>query len=148
MIDLRVSYRVKPFVELLGFDGFLISQRYYGKAWTGYDAFGSVSDMISEDPMVFVTQTGTVYHLNRNCTYLNPSVEAVAAETAGSRRNVSGARYIPCGACHAAGAGKEVYITSYGSSYHSRLDCPGLKRTIYTVPLSEVGGKGKCSKCG
>ncbi len=147
IIDLRVSYRVKPFVELMGFDGFLMSQRYYAKAWTGYDASGSVSDMTADDPMVYITETGTVYHLNRNCTYLNPSVEAVSAGVVRERRNSSGAKYAPCGLCGAFSEG-EVYITYYGSSYHSRLNCPGLKRTIYTVPLSEVGGRGRCSKCG
>lgn len=147
IIDLQVSYRVKPFVELMGFDGFLMSQRYYGKAWTGYDASDSVSDMTAEDPMVYITETGTVYHLNRNCTYLNPTVEAVSAGTVRNKRNNSGAKYAPCGLCGAFSE-SEVYITHYGSSYHSRLNCPGLKRTIYSVPLSEVGGRGRCSKCG
>lgn len=147
IIDLRVSYYVKPFVELLGFKGFLMSQRYYAKAWTGYDASDSVSDMKADDPMVFITETGTVYHLNRDCTYLNPTVEAVSVGAVKNQRNASGAKYAPCGLCGAFSE-DEVYITHYGSSYHSQLNCPGLKRTIYTVPLSEVGGRGRCSKCG
>lgn len=147
IIDLQVSYRVKPFVELMGFDGFFMSQRYYAKAWTGYDASGSVSDMTAEDPMVFITETGTVYHLHRDCTYLNPAVEAVSAGAVKNRRNDSGARYSACGLCGSFPEA-EVYLTRYGSSYHSRLNCPGLKRTIYTVPLSQVGGRGRCSKCG
>lgn len=147
IIDLRVSYRVKPFIELMGFDGILMTQRYYGKAWTGYDASGSVSDMTAKDPMVYITETGVVYHLNRNCTYLNPAVEAVPAGTVTDRRNDSGAKYVPCRLCGSFSEG-EVYLTRYGSSYHSSLSCPGLKRTIYTVPLSEVGGRGRCSKCG
>lgn len=147
IIDLQVSYRVKPFVELMSFDGFRISQRYYAKAWTGYDASDTVCDMTGEDPMVFITETGTVYHLNRDCTYLNPTVEAVSLEAVKNQRNASGAKYAPCGLCGAFPEG-EVYITHYGSSYHSQLNCPGLKRTIYTVPLSEVGGRGRCSKCG
>ncbi|MCM1267786.1 MAG: hypothetical protein NC302_07765 [Bacteroidales bacterium] len=147
IIDLRVSYRVKPFVELMGFDGFLMTQRYYAKAWTGYDASGSVSDMTAKDPMVYITETGVVYHLNRDCTYLNPAVEAVPAAAVADRRNDSGAKYAPCGLCGSFSE-KEVYLTRYGSSYHSSLSCPGLKRTIYTVPLSEVGGRGRCSKCG
>lgn len=148
LIDLKVSYRVRPFVELLGFDGFWMSQRYYGRAWTGYDVTGSISDITQEDPMVYITETGEVYHLDRNCTYLNPSVEAVSAESVSGRRNTSGAKYTACGFCGGAGGGKEVYITSYGSSYHRQITCPGLKRTIYTVPLSEVGTRRRCSKCG
>lgn len=148
IIDLRVSYRVRPFSELMGFDGFLISQRYYGKAWTGYDASGSVSDLSKEDPMVYITESGTVYHLDRNCTYLNPKVESVSAEGVSGRRNVSGAKYAPCGSCGTGTGSNVVYITNFGNSYHNRLNCPGLKRTIYTVPLSEVGARGRCSKCG
>lgn len=148
IIDLRVSYQVRPFAGLMGFDGFSVSQRYYGKAWTGYDASGSVSDLSGEDPMVYITETGTVYHLDRNCAYLNPKVEAVSVDGVAGRRNFSGAKYAPCGSCSAVAAGNEVYITSFGDRYHSQINCPGLKRTIYTVPLSEVGARGRCSKCG
>ena len=148
IIDLKVSYRVKPFVELLGFDGFLMSQRYYGKAWTGYNSAGQMDNSGGEDPMVYITETGTVYHLNRECSYLNPKVESVSAGAVAGRRNSSGAKYTPCGTCGKDAVGSEVYITNYGSSYHRLLNCPGLKRTIYTVPLSEVGGRGRCSKCG
>lgn len=148
IIDLKISYRVEPFVGVMGFDGFLMSQRYYGKAWTGYAGSGQVDGSSEEDPMVYVTEKGTVYHLNRGCTYLNPTVESISAEAVSGRRNDSGAKYAPCGICGKSGIGSEVYITNYGSSYHGLLNCPGLKRTIYTVPLSKVGGRGRCSKCG
>ncbi len=148
IIDLKITYRVRPFVELMGFDGFSLSQRYYGRAWTGYDAAGAGSGSVVEDPMVYVTKTGTAYHMNRNCTYLNPKIEAVPAQSVSDRRNESGEKYAVCGSCGKGGGGEQVYITGYGSSYHKRLDCPGLKRTIYTVPLSEAGARGRCSKCG
>lgn len=148
VIDLKISYRVRPFAELMGFDGFLLSQCYYGRAWTGYDVTGSAGGGTGEDPMVYITKSGSVYHLDRNCTYLNPKIETVSAQSVSDRRNASGAKYVPCGSCGAGGGADQVYITSYGSSYHKRLNCPGLKRTIYTVPLSEVGARGRCSKCG
>ncbi|MCM1121122.1 MAG: hypothetical protein NC416_00925 [Eubacterium sp.] len=148
IIDLNVSYRVKPFAGLMGFDGFTMTQRYYGKAWTGYDVTQYVSDTQQEDPMVYITETGTVYHSDRNCTYLNPSVESIPAAAVGEKRNPSGAKYYSCEICGGYRGAQQVYITKYGSSYHSRINCSGLKRTIYTVPLSQVGGRGKCSKCG
>lgn len=148
VIDLRVTYRVKPLVSIMGFDGFTMSQRYYGRAWTGYDVTQNVSAAGGEDPMVYITQTGTVYHTDRNCRYLNPSVESVPRETVGSRRNESGGRYYPCERCDGSSGTGQVYLTGQGSSYHSRISCSGLKRTIYTVPLSEVGARGRCSKCG
>lgn len=148
IIDLKVSYRVRPFVKLMGFEGFSMSQRYYGKAWTGYDVMSTVSDVNIEDPMVFITKLGTVYHLDRNCTYLNPSVKVVSAEAVVDLRNQSGGKYYACGSCCRTGAQEQVYVTEYGDSYHSQINCSGLKRTIYTVPLSQTGGRGRCSKCG
>lgn len=44
-------------------------------------------------------------------------------------------------------AGK-VYVTDYGTCYHSDLACSGLKRTIYLILLEETGGKRACGKCG
>ena len=148
IIDLQVSYRVKPFSGIMGFSGFAMMQRYYGKAWTGYDVTQFVSDTNQEDPMVYITETGTVYHVDRNCTYLNPSVESVSAATVSEKRNQAGGKYYPCEICGAGTGEGQVYITRQGSSYHSRINCSGLKRTIYTVPLSQVGGRGRCSKCG
>lgn len=148
IIDIQISYRVKPFAGIMGFDGFTMSQRYYGRVWTGYDVTQYVSSEQQEDPMVYITETGTVYHMDRNCTYLNPSVESVPSAIVGERRNQSGGKYYPCEICGAGTGMGQVYITGQGSSYHSRINCSGLKRTIYTVPLSQVGGKGRCSKCG
>lgn len=148
IIDLQVSYQVRPFIELMGFEGFAMSQRYYGKAWTGYDVTRQVSDDSKEDPMVFITESGTVYHLDRNCNYLNPSIESVSAGAVANLRNHGDGRYYACGSCGRVQASGQVYITEYGDSYHSKLNCPGLKRTIYTVPLSQTGGRGRCSKCG
>ena len=148
MIDLRVTYRVKPLVNIMGFEGFTMSQRYYGRAWTGYDVTQYVSDTAGEDPMVYITQMGTVYHIDRNCSYLNPSVESVARESVEGRRNESGGRYYPCELCNGSSGTGQVYLTRQGSSYHSRISCSGLKRTIYTIPLSQVGQRGRCSKCG
>ncbi len=148
MIDIIVSYRVKPFAGIMGFDGFAMSQRYYGRAWTGYDVTQFVSDVINEDPMVYITETGTVYHTDRNCTYLNPSVESVAAGRVGELRNQSGAKFYSCEICGGYRGVGQVYVTKYGNSYHSQINCSRLKRTIYTVPLSETGGRGRCSKCG
>lgn len=148
IIDLKVSYQVKPFISVMGFNEFPMTQRYYGKAWTGYDVTRSVSDETKEDPMVYITKTGTVYHLDRNCVYLNPSIEFVDAATVGSRRNQSGGKYYPCELCGKSAGQGEVYITSQGNRYHTQLNCSGLKRTIYTVPLSQTGGRGRCTKCG
>lgn len=148
IIEICLSYEIEPLFSVMSFDGFFVKQRYYGRAWTGYCVEDGISDMTQTDPMVYVTKTGTVYHTNRNCTYLNPSIESIAAEEITERRNQSGAKYYSCELCGGKEKSGVVYITEYGSSYHCDITCSGLKRTIYTIPLSQVGGRGRCSKCG
>lgn len=148
VVDLRVSYRVTPMFGWMGFDDFSMGQRYYAKAWTGYDVEHRVSGSSKEDPMVYVTKSGTVYHLDRNCSYLNPTVQSVPTERMGELRNRSGGKYYPCELCGSSVKQEVCYITENGNRYHNDLNCSGLKRTIYTIPLSEAGGRGRCSKCG
>lgn len=147
IVEICVNYQVIPLFTILGFDGFDMSQRYYGRAWTGYDVELGISDFTQDDPMVYVTETGTVYHTNRNCTYLNPSISAVNEDSIADMRNQSGGKYYPCEICGSSNVQGTVYITSQGSSYHTMITCSGLKRTIYTIPLSQTGGRGRCSRC-
>ncbi|MCM1087964.1 MAG: hypothetical protein NC419_07385 [Muribaculaceae bacterium] len=147
MIEIHVSYCLEPLISIPGFEGVRTGGCYYGHAWTGYDVEKGVSDLTEEDPMVYITDTGTVYHTNRNCTYLNPSIETVDFAEVDGRRNQSGGKYYPCERCGRGTIRGAVYITGQGSSYHASITCSGLKRTIYTIPLSQAGGRGRCSKC-
>lgn len=147
IIEICTFYYVEPLVTILGFDGFAMSQCYYGRAWTGYDVQRAESNFDDDDPMVYVTETGTVYHTNRNCTYLNPSISSVNAGEISGMRNQSGGKYYACERCVRGTASGTLYITNQGNSYHTSITCSGLKRTIYTIPLSQTGGRGKCSKC-
>lgn len=148
VIELVASYRVKPFIKVMGFPDFPMENRYYGRAWTGYDVTGGQGDISAGDPIVYVAENGTVYHTARNCSYLNPSVEAVPYGAISELRNESGGKYYACDRCRYSGYQAVVYITNQGSKVHGSLKCAGLRRTVYAVHLSETGGKGKCSKCG
>lgn len=148
IIELVASYKVHPFAKIIGFPDFPMENRYYGRAWTGYDVENGQGGAAGADPVVFVTETGTVYHTARSCAYLNPSIKAVSAAAAGDLRNESGEKYYPCGGCGGSSFQPVVYITDQGNRIHMSLSCSGLKRTIYTIHLSEVGSRGKCSKCG
>lgn len=148
IIEINISYYVQSIVSAFGFDDLLQKQRYYGRAWTGYDVERAGGGGAVDDPMVYITENGTVYHTNRGCAYLNPSVMSIGFDEISGARNLSGAKYYPCETCGKNISGGAVYITNQGNSYHTSITCPGLKRTIYTVPLSQAGGRGKCSKCG
>lgn len=145
-VDTVLSYRVEPIVKILGFSGFSMKNSCHMKAWTGYVLSENAADGEGNDELVYVTETGSVYHKNRNCTYLALSIRSVKRESVSGLRNETGAKYYPCEKC-GADAGSTVFLTEQGNRYHSSLACNGLKRTIYTVPISEAGGRGPCSRC-
>ena len=116
------------------------------KAWTGYEAGGFGEE---DDQIVYVTDTGVVYHKDAHCTHLDLSIHAAASSELNSLRNESGGKYHACEKCvHGSSMGGNVYITNQGDRYHNSLTCSGLKRTVYTARISEVPGKRACSKCG
>lgn len=142
-IRIDCNYRIHPLFTSLTPVTKALENHYYGHAWVGYVHHGETSER--EETYVYITETGTVYHKNRGCSYLNPSIQQV--HTPEKLRNKSGAAYYPCPLCDAFG-GATYYITDYGTAYHMSVACSGLKRTIYVVKLSEVGERGACSKCG
>ena len=147
IIDIIATYRVRPFIKVIGFPDFPMENRYYGRAWTGYDVVGGQGGEHKGYPIVYVADTGVVYHITRNCTYLCPSIEMISMGMKEEVRNENGGKYYACERCGSNGMQPILYITLQGNRYHCSLQCSGLKRTIYAVHLSEVGGKGQCSKC-
>lgn len=147
-IELVASFKVRPFIRVIAFPDFFMENRYYGRAWTGYDVEHGRGNGEKEDPIVFITETGTVYHRSGNCTYLNPAVKVISSFMLEECRNENGGKYYACEKCGTDGIKAVMFVTAQGNRYHSRLGCPALKRTVYTVRLSETGGRGECSKCG
>lgn len=142
-INLQADYHIKLPINFFTVRGIMISQSSKSRKWTGDRDSGQ------EEDYVYVTETGTVYHRDRMCSYLDLSIQTVNSGNLEGLRNRGGHKYYPCAECAAKNkAGNTVYITDYGTCYHVSLSCSGLKRTIYMIPLSEVGGKGPCSKCG
>ncbi len=115
--------------------------------YTGFEkGLTEGSERINDEEYVYVTETGTVYHRDRECSYLRLAIRKVSRASLKDLRNSAGHKYYPCEKCGKR-AGNTVYITKDGTSYHSSLDCSGLKRTVHCIPLSEVGGRGPCSRC-
>lgn len=134
-----------PF-HALGFGQKSVVRKAKVRMWVGYTGEGFLTG--EKETIVYMTPSGTVYHKSRECTHLTLSIRDISFENIEQQRNESGGKYSACE--HCVKKGKEnarVYITDYGSSYHSSINCQGLKRTIMAVPLSEVGGRKCCSKC-
>lgn len=147
IVYLSVSYHLKPLVTWLLPGALPVNSFYYSRAWTGYDVCRGKNSSDSEE-VVYVTETGSVYHIDYYCNYLHPSVQNVEQSDLPDLRNSNGSIFYLCESC-----GKNnmeiYYITQYGNRYHSSLNCNGLKRTIYVVGFDKAvkNGKRACNKC-
>lgn len=148
-IMVKAEYRVIFPVLFFGRQGFVVRQEAKSRVFSGV-SFWRQEKRDGTGKTVYVTKYGSVYHVHRNCSYLNPSVHMVWGDTVFQKRNKKGGKYKPCKACMKAGevSNKALYITDEGDYYHSSLGCMGLNRTIYETSLSEAAGLGACSKCG
>lgn len=144
-IDLIVTYRLRPWFDLYEVWEKPFMKRCYIKGFTGYIP----RDGISGEEVCYITADSEVYHITRECTHLKLSISSVDFDILEECRNLDGSKYKPCEKCIGKGIEYErVYIALQGDRYHSTLACSGLKRTVYVIPLSEVGERRPCLRCG
>lgn len=153
-IDIIAVYKINLYSPLIRLPSYTIVQHVKTKAFLGKTMINlEEADAAADDniKLVYITETGTVYHLSRECTYLNPSIKQILFENVKDARNSNGHKYNSCSSCCKKGeVYTQVYITTWGEGYHSRLDCSGLKRTIREEKLTEAEKQGyhACAKCG
>jgi hypothetical protein len=145
MVDVMVTYSVRIPSVMFPVPALHLHQRCRRKLWTGVSQKNEPAE--AEDEFVYITETGTVYHRSRECSYLKLSVRGVSSSALGALRNESGEIYRPCELCRPEGC-EVVYITESGNRYHKSLDCSGLKRQIRAIFITEVGDRTPCSRCG
>lgn len=155
-IDIVARYKIRIPVRLFGLFEKEVIQRVRLRGWNGQEltplylaSEENTGDDKNDEAIVYVAETGTVYHLNRNCSHIKLSVRAIEGIPTWQRNN-TGEKYYPCESClkHDHPETGTYYITSYGDRYHQIKDCSRLKRTIYEVPLSEVSHMRPCKRCG
>lgn len=148
-ITLPDAYSYTPVGGLIPLSKVWMQNTITVHAWTGAEEKTDVGSEASPEEMVYVTESGTVYHRNPGCRYLRVSLQQVAGSRIVSMRNTYGAKYYPCESCsrNQSPAGC-VYVTSTGNRYHNQETCSGLKRTIRLVKLSQVEDMHACSSCG
>ncbi len=145
-INLKLAYCLKNPFDIFGLGIVKIKQNYAVQAWLGQND-DEETQADADGEMVYITPNGTVYHTKRNCTYILLSVREVALEDISSFRNDSGGRYYPCEKCYRDADARNVYITEYGTRYHTSLNCSILKRIVLKVPLEQANGRKPCAKC-
>jgi hypothetical protein len=144
-VDIIVSYKIKPIFQIFDLPHALLYQRSYVRAWVGWRDIEGQSE---EEELVYVTDTGHVYHKNHECTYLNLSISKVSAKELESLRNEAGGKYYLCEKCQKNNKDTPlVYITETGNRYHSSLECSGLKRRISKISITKAGDRRACSRC-
>lgn len=144
IVHMDVEYEIVLPFFVFGMLSLHCEEEFQIKGWTGY-VKGGFSP--GREDVVYITDTGIVYHRDYRCTYLDLSIQTVKKSEVKHMRNESRGKYYRCEKCGNR-AGENVYITRQGNRYHSSLTCSGLKRRVYAVPISEVMGKGACSRCG
>ena len=145
VMDLSVQYQVEIPILMFRIASVTCEETLRVKGWTGYVA--NAGNGTKED-VVYVTDAGIVYHRDSQCTYLDMSIQSVRRETVNELRNQSGGRYYPCESCGNAQTDSTLlYITLYGTRYHTSLECKKIKRNIYAISIDEAYGLGGCSKC-
>lgn len=154
-IDIIAVYQFKIPIPIISIKRIPMVQRVKVRAFTGYkpvDSQGNENEGSGEgeDRIVYITQTGTVYHYTKECSHIKLDIRQLKYLLVEQERNNSGGKYYPCEQC----IGKlsisneeVVYITTFGNRYHNQLSCSGLKRTIIEIPLSKTEGKAPCSRC-
>lgn len=145
-VEIQTFYAVKPFIHWLPIGNEKRGDVFFGHGFVGYRESSGNAEKDSE-VYVYITPSGSKYHLSKECSYLRIAIRAKTAEEVFCLRNESGEKYYPCEICHPGKRGL-VYLTEWGNKYHGKADCPSLKRTVYLVPLSAVGERSACSKCG
>lgn len=145
-IDLRATYRVKYPIRIFGSKSLTLIAESKNRRWNGKKEGNEKAD---DDRFVYCTPNGTVYHLKKDCAYLDLSIHSTVYSNIASTRNKNGHKYSACSRCVDKNkTNSVVYITDYGTCYHCALSCAGLKRTVYKVKRTEISDKKACSKCG
>lgn len=142
-IILKVRYTMKIPIPLFYNFTYNGNYEYHQKAFRGYR-----SDLEGqEEEYVYVTETQSVYHNKRGCSYLSLKIQQVYQV---EQYLLGETSYLPCELCMKQSKDKPsiLYTTSEGNKYHSTLQCSGLKRTVKRVKRLEVGGLCACSRCG
>lgn len=150
MINFVIQYKARTPFDVLNILDFSCVQKTCVRKWIGNsdEGDGGNGTTGTEDVLVYVTETGTVYHTNRECTYLRLSIQSVESAQVSALRNIGGGKYYACELCGQAEINRICYITDTGDRFHNNINCSGLKRSILTIPLNAVGDKTLCSRCG
>jgi len=131
-INITLTYLVKNPFNIWGKQGIYIREHCITDAWLGEDKCSyEPSDYADGDTYVYITENGTVFHTNIDCTYLSHQIKSASISDILQLRNEAGAKYYKCSRCE--GESSTVYYTPYGRSYHTSAACDALSHNITKI---------------
>lgn len=139
-VDIGITYQVAPQISVFPFPYMRMVNRYYGKAWTGYENNPDVQ-------FVYVTIYGEAWHQTLDCTHIYITIREAGWENIDLLRNANGGRYYPCELCKDKEKGKVTYYTEYGDRYHKDKECSSLVRYIRAIMKEDAISYRPCSRC-
>ena len=151
-----LSFWIQPVIPLLNINKKEVCVYVVYRLWSGLgESLKTKEDVESEtttEMLVYMTEQGNVYHIKRNCTYLEPKVNVLSYNLLAEKRNSSGGKYYACDFCARQAnctEGQMIYITQYGNRFHVSAVCSAIKRNICTLSKEEAAQKYPvCKKCG
>lgn len=149
MVHIVMRYRMRLPFSVLGLGSLPFESVCSRRMWTGAEGNrwgGTGGNLGQEEELVYIGKTSTRYHVRRDCHYLSNALSPVSASAVGELRNKEGKRYHACQAC--GGGSGTVYVSDYGTSYHTSPNCRAILSYVQAVPLSQVFHMGACSYCG
>lgn len=147
-ITLSARYKLKPLIDMfhVGVKAkTVVKTRAYigGKMITeAYDASGM------DGTTVYVAENGVVYHKNRECAYIDITVNIAKLADIVNQRNSQGGKYYSCELCSGYSSEGVTYITENGNRYHKDANCSGIRRTVYEMKIGDDCPLPACSRCG
>lgn len=142
-VNLTLTYQVSPRGQLLPFGYVRLSNRFYGRAWTGYDVVAEEK----ETQVAYVTKYGEVWHTTKECSHLKLTIQMVNAVGLSNTRNKWGQSYGKCSFCAKGAMPERLYITEEGDCYHYAEGCPGLTRHVEIITWESREKYRACNRC-
>lgn len=148
IISLKATCMLKSPVSLFPVKPVKLTASASAQAWTGYDGDKYANmDLASQEEMVYITESQSVYHSEADCTHLKLSISETKKNSLPQKRNIYGEKYHACEKCITGQESSSFYITETGNRYHSTKNCSGLTRHVKLIKKSEIGDLHICSRC-
>lgn len=150
-ISLVLTYQIKAPVSVIRLPWKVFVQKITIRGFTGRKGVSGEKggeDSVVETREVYVTDSGTVYHTDADCSHLKLTVAQITRPQLKTVRNYKGSIYKSCRYCGSKNPGSStVLVNPYGDAWHTSSACPGLKRSIRTVHADDVHDLRECLDC-